>query len=40
VELAVQLADMRRELDAVIRQRDILKKALAIVAQEPPNATH
>ena len=39
VELAVQLADMRRELDAVIRQRDILKKALAIVAQDPPSAT-
>ncbi len=38
VELAVQLADMRRELDAVIQQRDILKKALAIVAQEPPSA--
>jgi transposase len=39
VELAVQLADMRRELEAVIRQRDILKKALAIVAQDPPSAT-
>jgi transposase len=40
VELAVQLADLRRELEAVIRQRDILKKALAIVAQDPPSATH
>lgn len=39
VELAVQLADTRRELDAVIRQRDILKKALAIVAQDPPITT-
>ena len=39
VELTVQLADVRRELDAVIRQRDILKKALAIVSQEPANAT-
>lgn len=40
VEQAVELADLRRELEAVKRQRDILKKALAIVAQEPPNATH
>lgn len=39
VEQAVELADLRRELEAVKRQRDILKKALAIVAQEPPNAT-
>jgi transposase len=37
---AVEIADLRRELEAVRRQRDILKKALAIVAQEPPNATH
>ena len=36
---AVELADLRRELDAVSRQRDILKKALAIVAQEHPNAS-
>lgn len=36
---AVEIADLRRELEAVKRQRDILKKALAIVAQEPPNAT-
>lgn len=39
VALAVELADLRRELDAVCRQRDILKKALAIVAQEHPNAS-
>lgn len=39
VALAVQLADLRRELEAVTRQRDLLKKALAIVAQEPANAT-
>jgi transposase len=39
VEWAVQLADLRRELDVTIRQRDILKKALAIVAQEPLSAT-
>ena len=36
---AVELADLRRELDAVCRQRDILKKALAIVAQEHPHAS-
>jgi transposase len=39
VALAVEVADLRRELDAVCRQRDILKKALAIVAQENPNAS-
>jgi len=39
VDLAVQLADMRRELNAVISQRDILKKALAIVAMDPLSAT-
>jgi len=37
VALAVEVADLRRELDATRRQRDILKKALAIVAQENPN---
>ncbi|MEO6787415.1 MAG: transposase [Chthoniobacteraceae bacterium] len=36
---AVELAGLRRELDAVCRQRDILKKALAIVAQEHPHAS-
>jgi hypothetical protein len=30
---------MRRELNAVISQRDILKKALAIVAMDPLSAT-
>lgn len=39
VALAVQLADLRRELAAVTGQRDLLKKALAIVAQEPLHAT-
>jgi len=39
VALAVELADLRRELGAVCRQRDILKKALAIVAQESPNVS-
>jgi transposase len=39
VALAVELAGLRRELEAVCRQRDILKKALAIVAQENPNAS-
>jgi len=39
VAQAVELAELRRELDATRRQRDILKKALAIVAQETPNAT-
>ena len=35
---AVELADLRRELAAVSRQRAIFKKALAIVAQENPTA--
>ena len=39
VEMAVELAELRRKLEMTERQRDILKKALAIVAQEPPNAT-
>lgn len=39
VALAVQVADLRRELAAVTGQRDLLKKALAIVAQEPRHAT-
>jgi transposase len=38
--LAAELADLRRELEATRHQRDILKKALAIVAQEQPNATN
>lgn len=39
VALAVELADLRRELAATQRQCDILKKALAIVAQDPSNAS-
>ena len=39
VALAVEFAGLRREFDAVARQRDILKIALAIVAQENPNAS-
>jgi transposase len=39
IAMAVQLADLRRELEATRRQRDILKKALAIVGQDPANAT-
>ena len=39
IAMAVQLADLRRELEATRRQRDILKKALAIVGQEPSSAT-
>ncbi len=40
VAMAVELADLRRELEATRRQRDILKKALAIVGQESFSATH
>jgi transposase len=39
VEMAVELAELRRKLEVAERQRDILKKALGIVALEPPNAT-
>jgi len=39
VDLTATVADLRRELEAVQRQRDILKKALAIVAQENPGAS-
>ena len=39
IALSVQLADLRRELEATQRQRDILKKALAIVGQEDLNAS-
>ena len=39
VAAAAELADLRRELEATRRQRDILKKALAIVAQEDASAT-
>jgi transposase-like protein len=37
--MAAELVDLRRELETVRRQRDILKKALAIVGQEPLNST-
>lgn len=38
VAMAAELADLRRELETTRRQRDILKKALAIVSQENPNS--
>lgn len=38
VALAGELARVRSELYTVTRQRDILKKALAILGQESPNA--
>jgi transposase len=34
-----RIAQLERELAAVSRQRDILKKALAILGQEPNNST-
>jgi transposase len=34
-----RIAELERELAAVSRQRDILKKALAILGQEPHNST-
>ena len=34
-----RIAQLERELAAVSRQRDILKKALAILGQEPDNST-
>mgnify|MGYP001171400088 CR=1 FL=1 len=37
VALADELASVRAELHAVTRQREILKKALAILGQESPN---
>jgi transposase len=39
VAMAAQIGDLQRELAAVTRQRDILKKALAIVGQEEISAT-
>lgn len=39
IAMTVQLADLRRELEVTRRQRDILKKALAIVGQDPSSAT-
>jgi len=35
----VENARLRRELETVSRQRDILKKALGILGQEPPLST-
>jgi transposase len=37
--LLLENARVRRELETVSRQRDILKKALGILGQEPPNST-
>ena len=34
-----RIAELERELAAVSRQRDILKKALAILGQEPSDST-
>jgi transposase len=39
VAAAVEIASLRRELDAIRRQNDILKKALAIVAQQEGSDT-
>jgi transposase-like protein len=36
---SAEVARLRRELEVVSRQRDILKKALAILGQEPWNVT-
>lgn len=38
-ELELENAKLRRELETVSRQRDILKKALGILGQEPNNFT-
>ena len=37
-DLAAEVARLRRELESVSRQRDILKKACSILGQEPLNA--
>jgi transposase len=37
--LVLENARLRRELETVSRQRDILKKALGILGQEPSNGT-
>jgi transposase-like protein len=37
--LEAENAKLRRELETVSRQRDILKKALGILGQEPSNST-
>ena len=36
---ALELARLRRELEFVTRQRDILKKALGILGQDPWNSS-
>jgi transposase len=38
-DLQAEVARLRRELEVVSRQRDVLKKALAIMGQEPWSAT-
>jgi transposase len=38
-QLELENARLRRELETVSRQRDILKKALGILSQEPGNST-
>ena len=38
-DLASENARLRRELEFTTRQRDILKKACAILGQEPSNAS-
>jgi hypothetical protein len=35
----VQIARLRRELEFITRQRDILKKALGILGQDPWNSS-
>ena len=39
-DLAAEVAHLRRELETVSRQRDILKKTLAILGQENSNASN
>jgi transposase len=39
-ELAAEVAQLRRQLETVSRQRDILKKALAILGQENSSASN
>ena len=38
-DLQAEVVRLRRELEVVSRQREVLKKALAILGQEPWNAT-
>ena len=39
-ELAAENATLRRELERVRQQRDILKKTLGILSETPSNASH